>query len=47
LSSYPSDLLADYTSKNGWRQQSHEFAVSVNKGSGGGKRKTEVLTCNY
>ena len=45
MSSYPSDLLADYTQKNGWYTRSIEQRVSVNKGYG--KKKVEVLTANY
>ncbi len=45
LSSYPSDLLAGYVKKHGWKQKTVEQKVSVNKGSG--KLKTEVMTWNY
>jgi DNA adenine methylase len=45
LSSYPSDLLAKYAAKNGWKTRSIEQRVSVNKGYG--KKKIEVLTANY
>lgn len=45
LSSYPSDLLAEYTKKNNWHTKSIVQKVSVNKGSG--KLKTEVMTANY
>lgn len=45
LSSYPSDLLAKYATKNGWKTRSIEQKVSVNKGFG--KKKIEVLTANY
>lgn len=47
LSSYPSDILKDYQSKYGWKSKSSEHLVSVNKGAGRGKIKTEVLTFNY
>lgn len=47
LSSYPSDVLARYTKANGWYQIEIKQKVSVNKGSGGGKEKIEVLTANY
>jgi len=47
LSSYPSDILAQYVSEFGWKQKTIESAVSVNKGGANGKRKTEVLTWNY
>jgi len=47
LSSYPSDLLAQYVAQHGWQQKSIESGVSVNKGAGKAKRKTEVLTWNY
>lgn len=47
LSSYPSDLLSDYTGKCGWYKTEIEQVVSVNKGSGRGKKKIEVLTANY
>lgn len=46
LSSYPSDLLNDFKTRNKWVQNSFEQNVSVNKGSNG-KKKTEVLTSNY
>ena len=44
LSSYPSDLLSDYTIKNKWSQFSVEKPVPI---SNKGKRKIEVLTANY
>lgn len=47
LSSYPSDLLKRYTERLGWHTRAIQSRVSVNKGSGGGKMKTEVLTANY
>ena len=45
LSSYPSELLKQYTCLNGWNSKHIEQQVSVNKGAG--KKKTEVLTRNY
>lgn len=47
LSSYPSDILLEYINKHNWNKVSFEQKVSVNKGSGSGKTKTEVLTANY
>lgn len=48
LSSYPSDILKDYTARNGWFTRKIEQTVSVASGTGGGsKRKIEVLTANY
>ncbi|WP_240458406.1 hypothetical protein [Sphingobacterium luzhongxinii] len=48
MSSYPSEILAAYTAKNGWRTRKIEQAVSVANGTGGaGKKKIEVLTANY
>src|SRR5690606_7558374 len=45
LSSYPSELLEEYTKRNKWRTQTFEKAVAVHAGA---KRlKTEVLTSNY
>lgn len=46
LSSYPSDILASFAQKNGWKQFEIEQTVSVNKGYRG-KKKIEVLTANY
>jgi DNA adenine methylase len=45
LSSYPSDMLTDFTNRMTWHTKSIEQHVSVNKGMG--KSKTEVLTWNY
>lgn len=42
LSSYPSDLLTEYTERYGWKNKCIEQTVSVNKGRG--KKKIEVLT---
>lgn len=48
LSSYPSDILNDYTVKNGWSVKTLEQTVSVAAGTGKpGKKKIEVLTANY
>lgn len=47
LSSYPSDLLTEYTERYGWYVKTVEQTVSVNKGSGNGKKKIEVMTANY
>jgi DNA adenine methylase len=45
LSSYPIEILAEMTHKNGWYYKTIEQRVSVNKGYG--KKKIEVLTANY
>lgn len=47
LSSYPSDLLKDYSKRFKWCTWSVEQSVSVNRKSGYIKKKTEVLTANY
>src|SRR5690606_35576624 len=48
LSSYPSDLLSQYTGENGWQTRRLEQSVSVANGTGKpGKKKIEVLTANY
>jgi len=48
MSSYPSDVLKEYTQANGWRIKELEQAVSVANGTGSpGKKKIEVLTANY
>ncbi|MBV7529053.1 DNA adenine methylase [Chitinophaga sp. sic0106] len=47
LSSYPSDLLKQYTSANGWYTRVFEQGVSINAKSGYLKRKWEVLTANF
>ena len=44
LSSYPSDILAEYTEKNNWNQ--NELTVKLSAG-GLNKTKNEVLTWNY
>jgi DNA adenine methylase len=45
LSSYPSEILEDYTKQNGWFTESKKMLTSVNRCSG--KEKVEVLTGNY
>lgn len=48
LSSYPSDILEDYSKKNGWCTIKLEQSVSVANGTGKpAKKKIEVLTANY
>ena len=47
LSSYPSELLSKYIKRYGWHVKTQESRVSVNKGSGRGKTKIEVMTANY
>ena len=48
LSSYPSDILSEFTRKHGWSTRKIESGVSINnKGNKPNKRKTEVLTANY
>lgn len=47
LSSYPSELLNEFINRFGWYKKTFQSQVSVNKGSGKGKIKTEVLTANY
>lgn len=48
LSSYPSDVLDDYTKREGWHVKTLEQSVSVANGTGKpGKKKIEVLTANY
>ena len=48
LSSYPSDILKQYTAEHGWHTQTLDFKVSVANNHGKpGKPKTEVLTANY
>lgn len=48
LSSYPSEILNDYSSQNGWNTKQMEQTVSVANGTGKpGKKKIEVLTANY
>lgn len=48
MSSYPSDILQEYTKKNNWFTRCIEQRVSVaNATSKPGKKKIEVLTANY
>ena len=48
LSSYPSDILTQYTKTNKWNTLALEQSVSVANGTGKpGKKKIEVLTANY
>lgn len=48
MSSYPSDILTQYTKENGWFTKNIEQKVSVANGTGKpGKKKIEVLTANY
>ncbi len=47
LSSYPSDVLKQYSKLYGWRTKVFEQGVSVNSKSGYQKRKWEVLTANF
>lgn len=47
LSSYPSDILAEYTKMHGWQTRSFNGNVSVGAKSGKPKSKVEVLTANY
>jgi len=48
MSSYPSDILAEYTKANNWSVKTLEQTVSVANGTGKpGKKKIEVLTANY
>jgi len=48
MSSYPSDILSQYTKENGWFTIQIEQRVSVaNATSKPGKKKIEVLTANY
>lgn len=47
LSSYPSEILSEYTKKNSWKTYTVDAKVSVNAKNGYLKRKVEVLTANY
>lgn len=48
LSSYPSDILKDFTKVHDWYTIKLEQTVSVANGTGSpGKKKIEVLTANY
>ena len=42
LSSYPSEILTEYSTRNGWYTKEIEMSRSA-----GGGRKVEVLTMNY
>ena len=42
LSSYPSDVLSDYTKRHGW----HTINIDMTRSAGGGNKR-EVLTMNY
>jgi len=46
LSSYPSDVLSEFTHARGWHTIQFEQKISVNKGASG-KTKIEVMTANY
>lgn len=47
LSSYPSDVLAKYVNKYGWKQDRTESLVTVALSKTNRKKKVEVLTWNY
>lgn len=47
LSSYPSDILKEFTAKYGWQNMKKELLVTVNIKAGNPKTKTEMLTANY
>ncbi len=48
MSSYPSDILEQFSKENKWSTKIIEQSVSVANGTGGpGKKKYEVLTANY
>ena len=48
LSSYPSDVLSEYVTKQSWYTKSFNMRISVNaKANTKNQRKTEVLTANY
>ncbi|MES2651258.1 MAG: DNA adenine methylase [Bacteroidota bacterium] len=47
LSSYPSDILKQYTKANKWFTVTIEQGVSINNKAGNQKRKIEVLTSNF
>lgn len=47
LSSYPSDVLKEYSRKHKWHTVEIETALSVQGAKKNGRRKTEVLTGNY
>lgn len=47
LSSYPSDILSDYTKQHGWHTLEIEQSVTVARKKTDRKRKVEVITLNY
>ncbi len=49
LSSYPSDILSEYTKRNGWHTLVFDKPLSAGKATSekGRNRKIEVLTANY
>ncbi len=48
LSSFPSDILTEFTKKQGWEQREIEMAMNINAKSKNRKmKKIEVLTANY
>jgi len=47
LSSYPSDVLSQYSAAHGWHTKTITQLVSVNAKGGKQKVKKEVLTANY
>ena len=48
LSSYPSEILSEYTKKYKWSTKSFDMRVSINaKSKTENKRKVEVLTANF
>lgn len=47
LSSYPSEILKEYTRKHKWFTKEIETNLSVQGAKKNGRRKTEVLTANY
>lgn len=47
LSSYPSDILAEFTRLHGWQTLEIEQTVAVTGKRAGAKKKVEVLTANY
>lgn len=47
LSSYPSEILTDFSKRNGWHALQKDLLTTVNAKGGNPKMKTEVLTANY
>lgn len=47
LSSYPNDLLTEYTSANGWHKKSVQHEITARKNRSDRKMKTEVITSNF